>query len=265
VFRKPRPGAWEFLEKYKNGGITLDMTKSFYCGDAGGRIRSKGKKDFSCSDRLFAANVGVRFTVPEETFLQQKCTDQVAWPEFNPKSLLENAPPLLEPVGTPVTVPHQEVALMVGVQGSGKSYFAEKYLAKAGYTVICNDKTGSRDKSLTAMKKALGSGRSVVVDNTHVNAEARQKFIDIATRFAVPCRCFVMATSPAQARHNIVFREITDKEHVHIGEPLINGYLSKYKPPAKEEGFTEIVKVNVVPDFKYEQHHILYHMYLVEK
>ena len=72
---------------------------------------------------------------------------------------------------------------MVGVQGSGKSFFAENYLAKAGYTVISNDKTGSRDKSLNLMKKALSNGKSVVVDNTHVNPEARKKFIDMAKQF----------------------------------------------------------------------------------
>ena len=92
VFRKPRPGTWEYLEKYKNSGIPIDRSRSFYCGDAAGQcffnlstnwifclnrsfVRSislpnyclifpgrnrkpKGKKDFSCSDRLFAANVG---------------------------------------------------------------------------------------------------------------------------------------------------------------------------------------------------------------
>merc|ERR1712062_562282 len=62
VFRKPRPGTWEYLEKYKNGGIPIDLSRSFYCGDAAGRNRKpKDKKDFSCSDRLFAANVGVKF------------------------------------------------------------------------------------------------------------------------------------------------------------------------------------------------------------
>jgi hypothetical protein len=32
-----------------------------------------------------------------------------------------------------------------------------------------------------------------------------------------------------------------------------------------EEGFKEIVKVNIIPEFKYEQHQDLYHMHLVEK
>ena len=38
VFRKPRPGTWEYLEKYKNGGIPIDLSRSFYCGDAAGSI-----------------------------------------------------------------------------------------------------------------------------------------------------------------------------------------------------------------------------------
>ena len=74
-----------------------------------------------------------------------------------------------------------------------------------------------------------------------------------------------MATTLGQVQHNIVYREIIDKDHVHIGAPLINGYLKNYKEPTKEEGFTDIVKVNIVPEFKYEQHRDLYQMYLVEK
>ena len=140
------------------------MKKSFYCGDAAGRRRIKGKKDFSCSDRLFAANIGIKFQVPEEVFLKEKCTDQIDLPEFNPKNLLENVPPLLEPVGSNLTRNGQEVIIMVGVQGSGKSFFSEKYLSKTGYTVISNDKTGSRDKSLNLMKNLLSKGKSVVVD-----------------------------------------------------------------------------------------------------
>ena len=93
----------------------------------------------------------------------------------------------------------------------------------------------------------------------------RKKFIDMAKQFAIPCRCFTMNTSASQVRHNLIFREITGKDHAHIGEAIINGYYSKFKPPTKEEGFTDILKINLIPDFKYEQHHSLYHMYLVEK
>ena len=266
VFRKPRPGFWEYLQKYKNDGLEIDMKNSFYCGDAAGRIRIKGKKDFSCSDRLFAKNVGVKFYVPEELFLNKTSNEEIAWPKFDPKKLLENPlPQLLDPPNSDLTKTHQEVILMVGVQGSGKSFFAEKYLQTSGYAVISNDKIGSRDKSLNVLKKVLSSGKSAVIDNTHVNPEAREKFIKLAKQHNVSSRCFLMNTCPAQARHNITYREIIDKEHAHIGEPIINGYLSKFKEPTLDEGFDEIIKVNVLPDFKYEQHQALYFMHLLEK
>ncbi len=241
------------------------MKKSFYCGDAAGRQRTNGKKDFSCSDRLFALNLGVRFSVPEETFLKQKCKEDFKLPAFDPRKLLKSTPSLLEPSSIRLTRTSQDVVLMVGVQGSGKSFFAERHLATAGYEVISNDKSGNRDKSLALMKKALSRGRSVVIDNTHVNVEARKKFADLAAQFSVPVRCFVMNTCPGQARHNILFRELTSDEHSRIGEPLVRQYYNKYEEPTLDEGFEEIVKVNVVPEFKYEQHFTLYHMFLVEK
>ncbi len=183
-----------------------------------------------------------------QVFLKKKCGEAFKLPDFDPRTYQPAS--LLEPSSKPLTLPAQEVVLMVGVQGSGKSHFAETHLGKAGYSVISNDKTGGRDKSLSTMKKALTIGKSVVVDNTHVNPEARQKFIEMAGRFAVSCRAFVMNTTPGQARHNLVFRELTDKEHSHIGEPLIRQYFNKYKEPTVAEGFSDIVKVNVIPKFK---------------
>ena len=46
----------------------------------------------------------------------------------------------------------------------------------------------------------LGDGKSVVIDNTHVNQEAREKYVEMASKFKIPCRCFVMATTLGQVR-----------------------------------------------------------------
>ena len=67
-FRKPRPGIWEWLEARGNSDVSVSRDESFYCGDAAGReagFAPGKKKDFSCSDRLFADNVGVKFLTPE--------------------------------------------------------------------------------------------------------------------------------------------------------------------------------------------------------
>ena len=55
-------------------------------------LEEKVKKDFSCSDRLFALNAGLKFYVPEELFLKRKCLEEIVMPSFDPKRLMKKAP-----------------------------------------------------------------------------------------------------------------------------------------------------------------------------
>ena len=90
-----------------NGGLQIDMTESFYCGDAAGRtaawnLNPKTKKDFSCSDRLFALNIGIKFFTPEEFFMSKTATKKFELPAFDPRqSGSDNGLQLLEPSGEP--------------------------------------------------------------------------------------------------------------------------------------------------------------------
>jgi len=45
------------------------------------------KKDFSCTDRKFAANLGITFFTPEEIFLNQPPCKEFSWGPFNPSEL----------------------------------------------------------------------------------------------------------------------------------------------------------------------------------
>ena len=61
-YRKPSTAVWDHFEEKCNGGVKLDTSKCVYVGDAAGRPKdwAPGKgKDFSCSDRMFAANIGI--------------------------------------------------------------------------------------------------------------------------------------------------------------------------------------------------------------
>lgn len=64
-YRKPQTGAWRYFEKHCNGGTEVDLSASYYVGDAAGRPR-----DHSDSDAAFARNVGVRFFTPEAYFTE---------------------------------------------------------------------------------------------------------------------------------------------------------------------------------------------------
>jgi len=111
--------------------------------------------------------------------------------------------------------------------GSGKSFFAEERLSGRGYEIASNDATGGREKTVKLMLQHLREGRSVVLDNTHGNKESRKVMIQAIKKVDenLRIRCFVMQTSPQQARHNNIFRELTGSKHVKIKEPLFNSYM----------------------------------------
>lgn len=62
-FRKPNTGMWWLMTEHFNSGVTVDMDKSFYVGDAAGR-----ENDHSDADKEFAKAIGLKFHVPEEYF-----------------------------------------------------------------------------------------------------------------------------------------------------------------------------------------------------
>merc|ERR1719461_1892920 len=102
--------------------------------------RSEQEKSFFLPGNQSARrNLGLKFKTPEEEFLGQKATPKFDLPEFDPKSVSRDTP-LLEPKGARLIGDAPEVVLLVGIQGSGKSHFAEKHFESAGYVVASNDR-----------------------------------------------------------------------------------------------------------------------------
>ncbi|XP_015599277.1 uncharacterized protein F21D5.5 isoform X2 [Cephus cinctus] len=263
-YRKPVTGMWHTLVKHKNDSISVNKSQSFYVGDAAGRKKDwapKKRKDHSSADRLLALNLGLTFHTPEEHFLGQKPAPYEL-PVFNPKSLKKDVN-ICDPPDAKITAKEQEVIIMVGGPGSGKSHIAKTYLA--GYQHINRDTLRSWQKCVTHMDEALSKGKSVVVDNTNPDPVSREKYIKVAQMHKVPTRCFVMATGLEHSKHNNKFRELTDSKHQTITDIIINSYMKNYKPPSLDEGFSEIVKINFVPQFRTDRDRQLYEMYLLEK
>ncbi|KAL6424763.1 hypothetical protein ACFW04_010012 [Cataglyphis niger] len=185
----------------QNGNITIDKTNSFYVGDAAGRPKNWApgkKKDHSSADRLMALNVGIKFETPEEHFLNHK-TPPYELPKFNPKNLSQTDG-LCKPANAKLTLQEQEIILMVGCPGSGKSHFVKNYLKEYGH--VNRDTLGSWQKCTAAVEQYLSQGKSVVIDNTNPDPASRQRYTDISKKRNVPIRCFVMTTSIEHAKHN---------------------------------------------------------------
>lgn len=265
VYRKPVSGMWDHLARKANDGVTIKLEDSFFVGDAAGRAVGWApgkKKDFSCSDRAFAANIGIDFYTPEEFFLKEKPAP-FDWPTFMPKNLDPNGP-LLSPVTAKLKSERQELIIMVGYPASGKTTFVNEHLMPHGYLHINRDSLGSWQKCVSACKDALSRAKSVVIDNTSPTAEVRKRYVDCAKQAKIPARCFVFNVSYEHALHNNKIRELTntDNSYKHVGHLAFVKYKSSYEEPSCDEGFEEIVRVNFIPKFKDEKIKELYLQFL---
>jgi bifunctional polynucleotide phosphatase/kinase len=175
-YRKPRTGMWkELCDDYDIPENEVDLENSIFVGDAGGRtaqIKNGGSggaataKDFSCSDRNFAHNVGITYLTPEEFFLGEPPREFVR--DFNPatypypnadneEDAKESQEVLFEKTNK------QDIVLFCGPPGAGKSTFYWKHLKPLGYERVNQDTLKSRAKCFKAAAELLDEGSSIVV------------------------------------------------------------------------------------------------------
>jgi len=251
LYRKPNSEMWDYFVANLNKGVEPDSDVSFYCGDAGGRAKDwkKGaKKDFSCSDRKFAANVGVNFYTPDAFFLEEK-EAVFDWDGINPVELYNSLKgKVLQDEYHKDT---QEMVVLVGPPASGKSTFSKKYFVPHEYTRVNRDELSTAAKCKKVADEALGEGLSVVVDNTNGAPSARQEFIDLAQKHDVPARCIFINTPFEVADHLNYVRVRETKGAVRrIPQVAYNVYKKNFVAPEKSEGFEEVIEIDFIPDFR---------------
>ncbi|ATZ48965.1 Bctpp1 [Botrytis cinerea B05.10] len=250
IYRKPRMGMWkELLEDYDiHLPGDLKLQESIFVGDAAGRHASTGKsKDFSCSDRNFAENVGIKFYTPEEYFLDE--TPRSFTRTFEPGDYSSE--------NTTVSPKYKkdnpkDIVILCGSPGAGKSTFYWKQLEPLGYSRVNQDILKTRDRCFKVAGQYLDEGRSVVVDNTNADRDVRSKWIALAAKHSVPIRCVHFLTSVQVCEHNDAVRALNEtmnpEKRKILPKLAFTSFTSRYQRPELIEGFQDITEV----PFKFE-------------
>ncbi|KAF2673861.1 polynucleotide kinase 3 phosphatase [Microthyrium microscopicum] len=257
-FRKPSTGIWdEFLRDHNLTKDDIDWEKSIFVGDAGGRPAGTFngkvvKADFSCSDRNFAANIGMRFETPEEYFLGEASREFVR--TIEPTSFVDGSDE-----AAVISIQFQpsaskEIILFVGFPGAGKSTFFRKYLQPSGYERVNQDLLKSREKCFKVAGESLLSGKSVAIDSTNPDRDGRKAWIALGVKHGVPIRCAHFTASKDLARHNDSVRalsglsELNPEARAILPGLAFNSFASRYQEPKLGEGFSEIIQISFAFD-----------------
>ncbi|OTB04071.1 hypothetical protein M426DRAFT_262551 [Hypoxylon sp. CI-4A] len=254
IFRKPRTGMWtELCADYDIPTDDVDLANSIFVGDAGGRTAqlkdsktgaAAVAKDFSCSDRNFAHNVGIAYTTPEEYFLGEAPREFAR--EFD---LASYSYPEEDVDGGIVfeKTNKQDIVLFCGPPGAGKSTLYWRHLKPLGYERVNQDTLKTRAKCFKAATELLDGGSSVVIDNTNPDTDGRKEWVEFAKKQDVPIRCVWFKVTKALCEHNDVVRALNKPMNPEARTALpglaFNGYFSRFREPKAKEGFQDVVEV----------------------
>ncbi|PHH55080.1 Bifunctional polynucleotide phosphatase/kinase [Ceratocystis fimbriata CBS 114723] len=254
-FRKPQTGMWDSL--LSDNGLApedIDMASSFFVGDAAGRPARGVRKtrDFSCSDRNLAANLGLKFSTPEEFFHGEAA--EAFERDFEPGTVARSK--ATGDSDSVSLVAHwqkkypREIVLFCGPPGAGKSSFWWRHCEPQGYERINQDLLGSRDNCFKAATEGLKSTKSsLVIDNTNADPSTRAMWVALAKEKKIPIRCVHFTTPINLCIHNDSYRssgkmpDANPEKRARLPGIAFSSFTKRYVPPKKDEGFADITDV----------------------
>ena len=235
--RKPNIGMWDHLQTINP---YLDNTRSFYVGDAAGRNINPltKKKDFACSDRMFALNVGCKFYTPEKFFQPDIFITKEIFVVNKTFATFHQSQESID-------FEDFEVVFMIGPQGSGKSTLSE---SMDGFNVVSQDQLKYKAKCLKLFESLLKNNEKVVIDNTNGKKSSRAQYLEIVKKYNKKVLCINMNVSKEQSMFLVNYRCKIDKK-IKYPDVVIHTYFKNYEKPSLEEGFYKIIERTFVPDF----------------
>lgn len=156
-----------------------------------------------------------------------------------------------------------EIVLVIGYNGGGKTSYTKNNFDESYYR-INRDELGGRLIDLPKLLEAkIQQGcNTFVLDNTYASIESRKGIIDVGKKYTIPVKCIWLNTSFEDAQFNACKRMVqkynklpqpedfkkTKDPNTFPPAALFN-YRKTFEKPTKNEGFSEVIKVNFEREF----------------
>ena len=126
------------------------------------------------------------------------------------------------------------IAIMIGIQGSGKSTFCQKYLPN--FYRINLDTLKTRHQEQLAIDECFKCGRNFVIDNTNPTIDERGKYILRAKKEGYKILGYFMESK---------IKDCIERNNQRTGKacipaPAIAATSNKLQLPSYDEGFDEL-------------------------
>lgn len=131
------------------------------------------------------------------------------------------------------------MAIMTGIQASGKSAFCREYLPT--YVRINLDMLHTRNKENMAIDEAFRAGKDMVIDNTNPTVEDRRKYILRAQEKGYRVAGYFMQSRLQECVVRNDQREGKEK----VPPKAIAATSNKLEMPSYKEGFDELYFVRI--------------------
>lgn len=127
------------------------------------------------------------------------------------------------------------LAIMIGIQGSGKSTFYHKFLAK-NFVRVNLDALKTRNQEKILIEDCIKQGKSFVVDNTNPTKEDRQRYIPLVKAAGYKIIGYFMESKLKECIERNNLRQGKEK----IPSIAIASTSNKLQLPTYDEGFDEL-------------------------
>jgi predicted kinase len=144
-----------------------------------------------------------------------------------------------------------EVAILIGLQGSGKTTFYRHRLAVTHVHVskdLMRSAKRRRARQQRLILEALEAGRSVAVDNTNPSPLEREPIIELARAHGARIVGYLFPLDVAAQSA----RNATRTGRARVPDVGIYATVKRFRPPSLDEGFDALYSVTFAPGGEFE-------------